>query len=455
MAGAIARRVPRDSAGEFIAFRGFFRRDPISTQGFWGLIRGDGEFSAQQSKPYRGCSNAPGAEPADDTSPPTPPKDSVSTRAVGCHSMQAAPLSSLISLAIILRMRLLTTARLMALAAACLGAGATVFTQNAANSDEWIYEGVRLAPTDFSPSITGDAGIADASAVRLFDGRVRVYVAGGPTGMRTAVSPDEGLTFATQVAPVLQVSGQRTPSGTSVYPSQPRAVKLEDDRIRLYFLSGSPGPEFIGSALCDREGTNCAIEDGARITAAAAGALHITAPAIVRLRDGLWHAYYSLTDAFEPFRIGSATSPDMLRWTVDDGVRIGAGAPFGTGSSTHPGAIATPDGSVVLFYYRGGPAVNGVLPGGVYYSVSSDGINFPEETRKLAFQTLDQEGNLSTSGSDPEPLVLPDGRIRLYTGQGFAPARQRMDPSFSRINSYLLPPAASFAAPVTTPTQRR
>ena len=50
--------------------------------------------------------------------------------------------------------------------------------------------------------------------------------------------------------------------------------------------------------------------------------------------------------------IKSATSDDGLTFVMDDGVRIGSGAPNITGSNRQPYALTRPGDCVTLFYYN-------------------------------------------------------------------------------------------------------
>ncbi len=95
----------------------------------------------------------------------------------------------------------------------------------------------------------------------------------------------------------------------------------------------------------------------------------------------------------------------MLAWTVEAGVRLGAGAPVLTGSAEHPFALANPDGFVTLYYGKFGAAGK---PDGVYQSTSIDGLTFEEETLDVFF------------GNDPDALRRVDGTLVLYYG-GFDP----------------------------------
>ena len=217
----------------------------------------------------------------------------------------------------------------------------------------WIPEGLRMNATD-------SAGIFDTGIIRLTDGRWRLYYSGSNI-IRSAISND-GLSFSLE-------SGTRLPGGN------PYPVRLDDGRIRMFY---SPNALGFGSAISTDDGLTFTVESGVRLTAAAAGFDSITNPAIVSTSNG-WRAYFSNGQAgtFTPYAIKSATSTDMLNWTMDGGVRIGAGSTL-SATSAHPSAILNANGTVSLFYAR-----EGVFPQSAFFvwtSTSADGLNFTTET---------------------------------------------------------------------------
>lgn len=161
------------------------------------------------------------------------------------------------------------------------------------------------------------------------------------------------------------------------------------------------------------DGLTFTVEDGFRITAEAAAftGTHVGATSgatIIRLADGRYRMYFSdLPRPGDPpggHRIKSAVSADQLHWTMEEGVRVGPGAPMLTGSAEHPFALSNPDGSVALYYGKfGGPGTGG--PEGIYHSTSVDGLTFETETYDIFF------------GNDPDAVRLADGTLLMYYGQ--------------------------------------
>jgi hypothetical protein len=253
-----------------------------------------------------------------------------------------------------------------------------------------------LSPVDFN--VPAGQPVADASAVVLPDGRLRMYVCAQGRGVVSAVSvsPD-GLAFVPE-------AGNRLPDGSGM----PRAVANPAGGWRLFFISG----DGIRSAVSS-DGLTFTVEAGFRISRDAAGfsGAHaggaVSGATVVATADGRYRMYFSdLPRPGDPpggHTIKSAVSTDQLQWTVEPGVRIGPGAPALTESSEHPFALANPDGSVTVYYGRFGGAGSGGE--GLYHATSVDGLTFETETFDVFF------------GNDPDVVRLGDGTLVMYYGQ--------------------------------------
>ena len=256
--------------------------------------------------------------------------------------------------------------------------------------------GPLLGPTDFG--VAAGQPLADGSAVRLADGRVRLYVFAQGRGVVSAVSlTPEGASFAPE-------AGTRMPDGSGM----PRVVARPGGGWRIFYTSGNG----IRSAV-STDGLTFTVETGFRITAEAAGFTSTTAGAtsgatLTRLADGRYRMYFSdLPRPGDPpgsHRVKSAVSTDQLAWTVEAGVRLGPGAPVLTDSAEHPFVLANPDGSVTMYYGKF-PGPGATAPEGLYESTSIDGLTFEQETFDVFF------------GNDPDALRLVDGTLALYYGQ--------------------------------------
>ena len=253
-----------------------------------------------------------------------------------------------------------------------------------------------LSPSDFN--VAAGLPVADASGVLLPNGRVRIYVFAQGRGVVSAVSvaPD-GLSFVAE-------AGNRLPDGSGM----PRMAANPSGGWRLFFTSGGG----IQSAV-STDGLTFTVEAGFRVSSEAAGftGAHaggaVSGATVVRLPDGRYRMYFSdLPRPGDPpggHTIKSAISTDQIRWTVEQGVRLGPGAPALTESSEHPFALPNPDGSVTLYYGRFGGAGSGGE--GIYHSTSADGLTFETETFDVFF------------GNDPDLVRLSDGTLVMYYGQ--------------------------------------
>lgn len=255
-----------------------------------------------------------------------------------------------------------------------------------------------LGPSDFG--VAAGQVVADMSAVRLDDGRVRLYVFAQGLGIVSAVSvATNGLAFAPE-------SGTRMPDGSGM----PRVLAIPGGGGRMFFTSGNG----IKSAT-STDGLAFTAEPGFRVTAEAAGFSDTTVAAtsgatVVTLEDGRYRMYFSdLPRPGDPpgrHRVKSAVSTDMLTWRVEEGIRVGPGAPVLTESAEHPFALRNPDGSVTLYYGKfSGPGSGSAQPEGTYQSRSADGLSFEQEALNVYF------------GNDPDALRLMDGTLVLYYGQ--------------------------------------
>jgi len=234
--------------------------------------------------------------------------------------------------------------------------------------------------------------LADPTATVLDDGRVRLYAYAQGIGLVSAIS-DDGRTFTEE-------PGVRIP-GTDA--GQPRVWRLPDGRWRMYVSKVKDIASFTSE-----DGLAFTRDPGSRLTASEAGLPAISSPSIVEVEPGFWRMYYS-TLAMPGSgpggkRSGSATSTDLLEWTVEPGWRLGEGAPYLTDSAEHPFPVVAADGSVSLFYGKFRAASVGA-PDGLWRATSTDGLTFTEEAYTGLY-----------FGNDPEVLLLPSGDRIIYYG---------------------------------------
>jgi hypothetical protein len=130
------------------------------------------------------------------------------------------------------------------------------------------------------------------------------------------------------------------------------------------------------------------------------------------MAGGGWRAYFSdLERPGDPpggHFIRSAVSTNLIDWTIESGIILGAGAPGALNqTATHPFAKANPNGSVTL-YYQGERADAGAPNGnylGIYRSTSVDGRTFTQEEKTGVAR-----------GGDPDVITLLNGTTMMYFG---------------------------------------
>jgi hypothetical protein len=241
-----------------------------------------------------------------------------------------------------------------------------------------MTEGVRLD----GPALGFTGAFADSTSIQLTDGRWRMYVFGN-NQYRSAISSD-GLTFTME-------AGARVPEGHG----HMRVIRLADGRIRAYNISQNG----IVSSVSSDDGVTFTSEPGFRVTGSAIG-FTPSGCSIVRMASGIWRMYFSSLpipgEGVVEHRVRSAFSADLLNWTLDEGIRIGPGAPTLTGAAEHPAAWANADGSVSLFYFRN-------TSFRMMVATARDGVTFTTEADTGIMQA-----------NDPDIVAISGGRLRMY-----------------------------------------
>lgn len=265
----------------------------------------------------------------------------------------------------------------------------TTTTTTTPSASVWTAEGIRL--TEITAGFPG-LGIANSAVFQTNGGSWRMmFIADG--FLRSATSPD-GLAWTVE-----------TNKPFTVRANLPRFVRADSGHVRVFFACSGCGAgttDAIQSAITADEGATWTIEDGVRITAASVGATRLTGLSVVRMSDGRWRGYFAPQGTSPTNPIYSATSADLLNWTLDAGTRLGPGQPLKGGD--HPCAILNSNGSVSLFYWRGFPD-----PGLTTVSTSTDGLTFTTETQI--------NGLPGFINADPEIVRVGSG-IRLYYNAG-------------------------------------
>lgn len=268
--------------------------------------------------------------------------------------------------------------RLVISAGVALAVGISVASAGGARASDtaWIFTadpGVRI-PSGVSPEV-----------IQLADGTMLAYVQS--TSGKLVYRSTDGLTFT-------QVQAQ-LPSG-----SDAAIVPIAGDRLRMYYVSSSPGSSRaeIDSATSS-DGLHWTAEPGTRMMIGERPATGV--PDAVVLPDGRVRLYYVMPPPGGE-TIDSATSNDGLNFTADPGHRF-------TGGYVDPAVLRLPDGKWLAIVART-PFVQPAL----YTARSPDGLSW---TLDKPFATSPDSSGLA----DPTPILLPDGKVRIYyftTGPG-------------------------------------
>jgi hypothetical protein len=245
-------------------------------------------------------------------------------------------------------------------------------------------DGVAFA-VDPEPCCQG-VTISTPDAYRLPDGRWVLHVSEGPRIWRASSS--DGLTFTWDGQLPLRADGGMTAT-----------VEHEPGQYRLYF--------------CTRDGISYySSTDGLAWSQASTPALSqpgAGSPSPVHLASG-WRLYYRLAHEMPRFRgapplqgpaahrIISAFSTDLRSWAYESGIRLSM--------SSVEAPLRLADGRVLLYYVDASGTLAG-RPETTNVAVSEDGLGF----QALG---LTIEGSPWLKALDPAPLLLADGRIRLY-----------------------------------------
>lgn len=297
--------------------------------------------------------------------------------------------------------------------AAGLTGSPVTFTATAGSA--WTLDATVMTNATHFGGTTGN--LANVAVLKLTDGRYRMMIGAvpGTADKRSAISTD-GLAFTLE-------SGVRLScpqASTEPCFGQPFLIRLDDGRVRLFTEVVRTAPGFengIYSFTSSDEGLTFMRDAGVRVTAVAAGMEKTHGPSIVKMKTGGWRMYFSdkTPGPISPRKIVSAFSTDLVTWTMDAGVRIGAGSTL-TGSAEHPASIANVDGSVTLVYARFDGMDAGFGKNATYYSTSPDGLSFPRE----AAMGLPRQAGFEMEGNDPVLLHLGNGDVRIYYGVGDA-----------------------------------
>lgn len=285
-------------------------------------------------------------------------------------------------------------------------------------TDQFTFKDIGLAIDYEIAGLADDVSIADSTAVVLPDGKVRMYFQyrstdGSSAGHKSAISSD-GITFTVEPGDRILMDEYWGP--------HIKAMVLSDTELRIY-KGATPGSNSKTGIISyiTTDGLTLTKEEGFRITPTAAGLSRLSHLTIAAMADGTYRGYFSNMPQITKtaLLIKSATSTDLLSWTVDDDVRIGKGSTtLSTYSAEQPHALQRGKGCVTLFYYStyDNSASEILIPTQLRYSTSKDGITFNKD-----YTLYSGSGNMPLSGNGPDIIRLKDGTYLLYYDVGGGP----------------------------------
>ena len=261
----------------------------------------------------------------------------------------------------------------------------------------------RFTAVDLGPVITTefmgmDPGVvvADHTGYRTEDGDLRLYFwAGGQgqaeTGAYSVLTPDG-------TEPQLE-EGLRIPSPYG----HPKLTRATDGTFHMFHLV----PNGLGSHTSP-DGTTFTLLPGYRILSADTEIERVGGMSVVDLEGGGYRGYFSSLglpgvppeEAVD--RLQSASSEDLVTWTVDGGIRIGDEAPHLTGKRRQPFALKRSGSCVTLFVQQ-----IETVPTKLFTTTAEDGLTFTEE-----FEIGIEGWDFAEAGAGV--LQLADGSYRLF-----------------------------------------
>jgi hypothetical protein len=231
--------------------------------------------------------------------------------------------------------------------------------------------------------------VADATAVSLADGTVKIYFFGQEKGILSATSSGDFKTW-TLNEPV-----------TSSAWGQPRVLKLQDGSLRLYFVTG----DGIKSAI-SKDGVKFEEEQGFRISKKDIG-FEPGALSVVKLGDTYLGYFSELEKPGAPISKDGyyvAKSTDSLNWEFVGPVSGAKTTGDLKGNNKHPYAMINELGGVTLY----GQGDRTQTASGITAIVSSDGLNFTKEYLALSIP--------AAIPGDPEIFTASDGNVYMIYG---------------------------------------
>ena len=243
-----------------------------------------------------------------------------------------------------------------------------------------LMDAVALGHSPVAGVLDQSIGASDPRVVQLADGTYRMYFGANPDGLTVANSND-GVDWELEARSVIPAGMPHT-----------SLVSLDDGGWRLFAVQNVPGGSAVKSFV-SADGLEFTEEAGDRLTNEDFPFGNIQSPFVFEMPDGSFRmylvAYPAGEQAAQPsgysvLRMVSATSNDMLTWSVDPGVVVEG--------LDHPSAVVSDDGTITV--YAGTPFTK---------LVSTDGRQFS------------QPEYLDLSGRDFDVKSTSGGHLRVYS----------------------------------------
>lgn len=283
-----------------------------------------------------------------------------------------------------------------------------IIATTCSETDQFAFTDIGVAIDAEMMGVEEGGSIADSTAVVLPDGRVRIYFQyvskDKSTGVHYSAISEDGITFTMEKGTVFG----KNEMSSEWWGPHIKAKVLDDGQLRIYKGATPREEENTGIiSYISSDWVTFTKENGFRITSDDANLEKLSHLTIVSTDDGTYRGYFSnMPQGSDSTRlVKSATSADLLTWTMDSGVRVGIGASPAVAaeySAEQPHALQRKDGCVTLFYYSTHYQDGTLRPPQLRYSTSSDG---------LTFDTL---YSLELNGNGPDIITLPDGTYLLY-----------------------------------------
>jgi hypothetical protein len=200
--------------------------------------------------------------------------------------------------------------------------------------------------------------------------------------------------------PGWRVAGSRPIDSSKV--QAPGVVRLPSGGFRLFYTGVGPARPYAACqgyilSAVSRNGLDFALEDGIRLAPDPGVpwmSRRVLAPTVTQLPNGRWRMYFEARGpADRPTVIASATSPDLLAWTMEPGIRLQASGDVGG-----PRFVPLPGGRGRIYCFS--RAAQSVVS-----AITADGLTFEWEPGR---RIQGGQTELESSGITAADVLTPN-----------------------------------------------